>query len=831
MALVKYNGKENVVVRINGERKLIKPNKIFSGPISFKDYDNFEVIGLKKNELSSDVSKDKAIKLEIKNYFTPHIDIDFLDKTDLPKVSICIVTKGKGVIDRCLKSIKDFCEYDEFEVLLCDTGTEEKEVLELYEDYKKIWGEKFKVFMGHEYNFSKNNNFLAEQSTGDVLLFMNNDVFLTYDAVSKMVGYSLSSNLGCIGHRLVYDADKQSIQHDGQVLYNEKGQWIGPGHHNYNRKINELDNKDVFVEGVTAAFLMIRKEIFNKVKGFDEDYKDIYQDVDLNLKVYNEGYENFCIREKSIIHVDHSSRKGDATADSPLDAMKYQRDWIMKGLMNVRRKPRYSILICATNKTQLETLIGSIKSREEYELVFINNRSNYFWASEALNTLTKTSRGEILFWMHQDVTFDSYEPFAGVNDTINKLDGNFGILGPAGVQVGSKGAIKGVDFSSLKYNFDYMRVQTLDEFCLIGKRSNNLEFGEYLDHFHFYGADICLQSLEKGLNNYVIKIPITHHSGGDGNLKKRGGYESYIKQGRKMYKKWYDKFPDISTTTVHFRNKVVYWFLGEILGLSPSRETIEFDNIDETENQKTFLSKKDFRIEKFLDSKKEGVTVVINSVNEKEGLGKNINDLRIELKDKNYEILIADNFSDKQDVIEYYSELSKDDDIKIFRLNENNISKLNNEITKKYVAYDKLMFVDSKIRIEKGIVDKFIDSIKNKTAIVGAEVCDMNDKIIKKGIRMESVEDGFEPIIVSEGEVDSIDNSCFMIPTKLFVDYSGFEEKFSKFQEVDLCLVMKRLGYNIDVIGKVFKETMYNIDKECSSYKMFMERWGKVIYK
>jgi len=590
MALIKYEGDDNVVVMINGERKLIKPNKVFSGPVNLASQPGFKLLGKTKAETNDKSERsEKSIKFEIQDYNKPFIDFDFIDEAGFPKISICIVTKdGYKVIRECLESIKKFVKYPKFEVLLCDTGSTQEGIKELYEEYAIAWGDKFKVFWDHKYNFSKNNNFLAKESTGDLLLFMNNDVFLTYDAISEMVKYSLCSNIGCLGHRLVWEADQKSIQHDGQVIYHPNGQWYGPGHHNYKGNLDAISKQNARVEGVTAAFMMLRKSIFNKVKGFDEGYIDVFQDVDLNLKVGKLGYVNFCIREKAIIHVDHSTRKEDATKDSITDLQKLQRDWFFKGPFPVKEKAKNSILICATKKDQMQTLVKSIKSRESYEFIFVNNTENYFWCPEALNQLTKVSEGEMMYHMHQDVTFDSNEPFATIRNVSKQL-GDFGVLGPAGVQVGGKGAIRGVDFSSLDYNFDYMRVQTIDEFCLISKRSSNLKFGEYLDHFHFYGGDICMEANKKNLTNYVVKVPITHHSGGDVNLTTGDGYEHYLKQGRKFYKKWHKSYPNISTTTVHFRPTGVFWFLGAVLKLSPTKEVIDVNNIDETPNKKKYL--------------------------------------------------------------------------------------------------------------------------------------------------------------------------------------------------------------------------------------------------
>jgi GT2 family glycosyltransferase len=570
MALVKYVGKEEKTIILNGNKKLLSNGQIFSGPSHLAKYSDFTILGT-----SSKDQEEVNVSVKINEYYNRDPNLDFLDTNGRPRVSICIVTKDSyEIIKRCLKGIFDHNTYDDIEILLCDTGTTDKRVFDLYDEYEKSFG--IKVFKGHKYNFSKNNNFLADQSTGDVVFFLNNDVFFTYDVIPKMIKYINCSNIGCVGHRLVWDAEQDSLQHDGQVVFDmNTGAWVGPGHHNYKMKIKNAPKENTIVEGVTAACLMVRKEIFYKAGKFDEAYKDIYQDVDLNLKIYDLGYDNFCIRDNTLIHVDHGSRKTDGTADSPADFQKFKRDWFDKGPKKIRPKVQYSILICATKKHQLQKFYDSIKSREPFEFIFANNTKNYMYSAEALNTLREVSTGEVLLYTHQDVYFRKPEPFSRITKIISRLGNNFGIIGPAGVQYNGGHNMKGVDFSSKDYTFDAMKVHTLDEFCLITKRSNNLEFGEYLDHFHFYGADICYSAIDRGLRNYVVGIDMVHDSGGDGNLKQGDGYERYREQARKFYRKWIDKFPLIGTTTARFSNGYIYYFLGHSLGLYPVDEMMD----------------------------------------------------------------------------------------------------------------------------------------------------------------------------------------------------------------------------------------------------------------
>lgn len=580
MSLLKYIGFKEKTIIINGNKKHLSPGQMFSGPayLGEKFSDEFELLEVTKTSNTKEV----VVKLEMKEYYSSESRLELLEENSLSLVSICILTKDNPrVIKKCIESIYTHNHYPNIEILICDTGTTNQEVLTYYEEILK--DDRVFIYRNHVYNYSKNNNFLAGKAGGGVLLFMNNDVFLTYDAISEMVKYINCSNMGCLGHRMVWEREPMRIQHDGQLLYDNSGKWIGPGHKNYKKMIHEVEDTNVRVEGVTAAFLMVRKSIFDKVKGFSERYSDVYQDVDLNLKVSSLGYINFCIRKQHIIHVDHSSRdESDPIVKNRMvsDFQIFKRDWISKGNYPVKPNPRYSILICATNQSQLKDLWMSIKTRDEYEFIFANNKRNYMSSSVALNTLTEVSVGEIIFYTHQDVTFDVDEPFSMIDRTIGKLGNVFGVIGPAGVLYNGGHTVKGIDFSSNKYSFDVMRVQTLDEFCMITKRSNGLKFGEYLDHFHFYGADLCCEAMDKGLRNYVINVGITHHSGGSGNLKNEDGYAKYMESARNFYKKWGVKHPKISTTTARFQDGHIYYFLAHQLGLRPYEENIIVTNLE-----------------------------------------------------------------------------------------------------------------------------------------------------------------------------------------------------------------------------------------------------------
>ena len=97
-------------------------------------------------------------------------------------------------------------------------------------------------------------------------------------------------------------------------------------------------------------------------------------------------------------------------------------------------------------------------------------------------------------------------------------------------------------------------VQCLDELCIIGKRNDPFRYDESnFDHYHWYGADICLQALNSNKKNYAIDAECFHISDGISNFHKDKHKENYIEGAKRLYIKWISKINNFRTTTATFR--------------------------------------------------------------------------------------------------------------------------------------------------------------------------------------------------------------------------------------------------------------------------------------
>ena len=229
-------------------------------------------------------------------------------------VSIIVPIKDKANITRrCIDSIYEKSTYRNFEIILVDNNSEEKETFEMIKEYENKYDNFKSIRLECEFNYSYINNEAVKASKGEYILFLNNDTeVMTEDFLEWMLGYSRQKHVGCVGIKLLYP-DKL-VQHAGVVL--GYGGLAGHIYVTASYQDNGLFGRLVMpynYSAVTAACLMINKDKFLNVKGFDENLKVALNDVDLNLKLLDKGYYNVCLSNIEMMHYESKSRGYEAT--------------------------------------------------------------------------------------------------------------------------------------------------------------------------------------------------------------------------------------------------------------------------------------------------------------------------------------------------------------------------------------------------------------------------------------------------------------------------------------------------------------------------------------
>ncbi len=234
-----------------------------------------------------------------------------------PLVSIIIPTRNaKALVETCIQSILEKTEYRKFEILLIDNQSDDSASLRYFEHLNQTCEQVRVIEYPYEFNYSAINNFAVEQARGSVLAFVNNDIeVINTEWLTRMVGHVCRSDVGCVGAKLYYP--NRRIQHAGVVM----GYGGGAGHaHKYfpdyhTGYLNRIACTNTY-SAVTAACLLICKQDFNAVGGFNERSLAVaFNDVDLCLKVVNSGKRNVYCAEAELFHHESVSRGSENTPE------------------------------------------------------------------------------------------------------------------------------------------------------------------------------------------------------------------------------------------------------------------------------------------------------------------------------------------------------------------------------------------------------------------------------------------------------------------------------------------------------------------------------------
>ncbi|MCX7649744.1 MAG: glycosyltransferase [Flavobacteriales bacterium] len=249
-------------------------------------------------------------------------------------VAIIIPTFNKtSILATCLNSIFSKTTYPDYVVHVLSNNSTEKSLFQRAEEWKKSWGDKFQFHRcDYPFNFSRLMNDGARLSTGEYLLLLNNDTEVIHgDWLENMVAMAQRPSVGCVGVKLLYP--NNTIQHAGVIigLGGAAGHAFthipreAPGYFNYIQSINNFS-------AVTAACLMVRREVFDRVGGFDEDFTVEYNDVDFCLRVREAGFHNVYLPHVELYHHEsltrgHPHLTGESYARHLKEVGLFQKRW------------------------------------------------------------------------------------------------------------------------------------------------------------------------------------------------------------------------------------------------------------------------------------------------------------------------------------------------------------------------------------------------------------------------------------------------------------------------------------------------------------------------
>ena len=270
----------------------------------------------------------------------------------MPKISVVIVNyNARYFLKNCLSSVLRSKGLSDLEIIVVDNNSTDDSCEMLKKDFPSIKLIQNKQNTG----FSKANNQGVAAARGAYILILNPDTVVSSRTIQQV--YEFSSKTADIGALGV-----QFIDGSGSFLPESKRNFPGPkvaalkilgfSKAYYAHQIEQGAIAQVDI--LTGAFMFIKKSVFEKVGGFDEDFFMYGEDIDLSYRIAQAGFKNYYLGTEVILHY-----KGESTSRDPA----YLRNFY--GAMHIFYKKQY--------KTNF--IISGLMDRMVDAMVLINSRS------------------------------------------------------------------------------------------------------------------------------------------------------------------------------------------------------------------------------------------------------------------------------------------------------------------------------------------------------------------------------------------------------------------------------------------------------------------------
>ena len=213
------------------------------------------------------------------------------------------------MIEQCLVSVDKAITGINTEIIIVDNNSKDGIKDHLPSKFPRV---KF-IFNNENLGFAKACNQGSKISSSDYILFLNPDTVLSETCLADCITFfKTHADAGAVGVRMLDDKgkflkeSKRGLPSPSASFYKLFGLTaIFPGSKKiakyYQGHLPENENNPVDV--LSGAFMMIKREVFEKVNGFDESFFMYGEDIDLSLRISQSGYKNYYLGKVSITHL------------------------------------------------------------------------------------------------------------------------------------------------------------------------------------------------------------------------------------------------------------------------------------------------------------------------------------------------------------------------------------------------------------------------------------------------------------------------------------------------------------------------------------------------
>jgi len=225
-------------------------------------------------------------------------------------LSIVIVNYNvRYFLKQCLLSVQKAIKEISSEIIVVDNASIDDSCSMIKTKFKDV------VLIKNQDNvgFSKANNQGVQIAKGKYVLILNPDTVLAEDTLNLLLKFVFNKkNIGAVGVKFI-DGSGQFLPESKRGIPTPKvafGKLFGfPKSAINTYYASHIDENEIDkIEILTGAFMLLKKEVYQEVNGFDEDYFMYGEDIDLSYKILKKGYQNYYFGKTKIIHY-----KGEST--------------------------------------------------------------------------------------------------------------------------------------------------------------------------------------------------------------------------------------------------------------------------------------------------------------------------------------------------------------------------------------------------------------------------------------------------------------------------------------------------------------------------------------
>ncbi|WP_282136259.1 glycosyltransferase family 2 protein [Seonamhaeicola maritimus] len=305
------------------------------------------------------------------------------------KLSVVILNYNvRYFLELCLKSVQAAISDLEAEIIVVDNNSEDGSCSMIKELFPKV----ILIENKENFGFSKGNNIGVREAQGEYLCVLNPDTVVAEDTFKKLLLFSEDkTSLGVVGCKLIDGVGRFLPESKRNIPFVKAAfkKLFGDPSMYYANHLNENDIGEVNV--LVGAFMFMKRELYQKIEGFDEDYFMYGEDIDLSYRVLKLGLQNYYYGKTSVIHYKGESTLRDKNyARRFYGAMQifYKKHFKKNFLLDLfvffgirlvyffRKTPIYKIK--RVNKYVLisDKLIGGLQGVLNYELELKNSIDN-----------------------------------------------------------------------------------------------------------------------------------------------------------------------------------------------------------------------------------------------------------------------------------------------------------------------------------------------------------------------------------------------------------------------------------------------------------------------